>query len=173
MSNETLAAHFAVDCRTIQRHLKALKAAGFIADVKIWPYRRALQLVFPRRVEGDNEGDNRAATAVKSLSPNHDRNVAPSYIEPKNNLKPDLGVPKNSAPHRCVHVAEHETFCIEGWDSWVCTNTDFRFHVLLPLLQKNGLYSFPSRFPSEDPADAARYIQFFGDVLASNGRILV
>jgi hypothetical protein len=172
MSNDTLADHLGVDCRTVQRYIKLLKADGWIVDVKIWPYRRALQLVFAKRVKRDIEDGNKATGEAKPLSSNHDRNVAASYIEPKNNLKRDLGVPKNSTPHRCVHVSKDEENCIEGWASWVDANTEFEFDVLLPLLLTNGMYAFPSRFPSEDPTEVARYLQFFDEVIASNGRIL-
>jgi hypothetical protein len=34
MSNDTLADHFDVDCRTVQRYIKLLKADGWIVDVK-------------------------------------------------------------------------------------------------------------------------------------------
>lgn len=120
MVNDTLADHFDVDGRTLQRHLKAVKAAGFINEVKIWPNRRALQLVFAKRIEGDIEGDSKDPNDAKLLSSNHGRNVVPSYIEPKKNLKRDLGVPKKSTPHRCVHVSiQTNQLTVDGTEFFV------------------------------------------------------
>lgn len=172
MSNDTLADHFGVDCRTVQRYIKLLKADGWIVDVKIKSYRRSLQLVFPKRVKGDIENDKKAAGEAKPLSSDHDKNVAASCIEPKNNLRRDPGTPKTLYSHGYVNVAENEENCIESWASWVDANTELEFDALLPLLLKKGSYAFPSRFPSDDPTKVARYIQFFDYVIASNGKFL-
>jgi hypothetical protein len=64
----------------VQRYIKLLKADGWIVDVKIWPYRGALQLVFPMRVKRDIEDDNKTAGEAKTLSSDYDIDVAASYI---------------------------------------------------------------------------------------------
>lgn len=108
----------------------------------------------------------------KKLKSDAGRNFASSNIESKNIIRRDPAASKTITSIRYFYVEKDEGNCIAGWASWVDANTEHEFDALLPLLLKNGSYAFPSRFPSEDPNEVARYIQFFDAVMASNGKIL-
>jgi hypothetical protein len=160
-SNETLADYLDVHVRTIQRHVNELKAGGWIRAVHMPGRRRPVQLVFPQRLEHDNEHDRNERRSMTSVSSKHDTHVAP-YREPGKNLGgigPDKG---HGKPLTCIAVGANEARPLKAWRQWLAANVNEDPEAVLGAVANDGHFLLPCRFPVEAASDREMYIRYFG-----------
>ena len=163
-SNETLAICLAVGVRSIQRYMAALFANNWVKKVPLRNKRRGLQLTFPEIIKHDIEHDRNGHYGKKNLSRKRDRSVT-SYYKKKPS-KNQLQGRKARQDFAVILVSESEVIALAAWRSWVCSNTEFDFDLLLQQLAEGTAYCFPSRFPSEHDDKNAEYHAFFQAMVA-------
>ncbi len=110
---------------------------------------------FPEGCEGINEVRSGGSNRVAKLSLKHDKTVTP-YKNSKRNIKKTTASEKAFA---CVYLKESDTGPMKAWEEWVAESLEVTWQALLPLLEKNGAFAFPCRFPESGASD--RYVAFF------------
>lgn len=150
--NDTLAKHFGVKVRTIQRHLAKLASLGFLRKVRIPGKRRTYQLVFPAGVKTGWEHDTERVQKMTSASSKHDKAVA-LYTNPRKNQSEDYG--------SYIVISEDEIASLDSWKSWIESILALEADVVLEALSSRHGFCLPCRFPSEDEGDRNRYLRFF------------
>lgn len=164
--NKTMSAALGVSKRSVQRHLRELEDKGWLRKIEKPGLRRAYQISFPKRVEGDTEHDNLSPSKKTQMAPKHDTAVTP-YKNQVNNQRKESS---SQMPVGFLLVGCEETSSIAAWRTWFSSKPEFEADQVLQLLRTENAYRLPERFPKEGKESS--YEAFFRAGVQTEGRFI-
>jgi len=164
-SNRRLAQSQGCDIRTIQRHLKDLRAAGWLREIPSARHKRLLALGFPTQSIPSHH-DKSVAVTMTETTLQHDTTVTP-YNKKEPIKKPNrIAINKS---HRVVRIDLCQTSKITAWKDWISTNLQISWQNLEPLLRKRDQLNLPCQYPENDEIEREAYILFFERAIDTKG----